>query len=699
MDNKTHDFLLEIGCEELPPNALNALALALTKQMGIGLDQHHLTHGGLQTYASPRRLAIIVCDLVHQQPDECIERKGPALERAFDQTGNPTPACLGFANSCGVPVDILTQETTDKGAWLMFRGIKTGRSVTDLLPEIVKEAIKALPIPKPMHWGAHATAFVRPVHWVIMLYGRHVIETDILGIKTGDKTYGHRFHHHKSLTVKQPADYTQLLFKQGFVVADAALRRQQMLDQIQSINGILDHGQVLVNDALLDEVNALVEWPVVHLATFDSVFLDLPKPVLTAVIEQHQKCFPVFDKNHPDTLLPYFVLVSNIQSHDPQAVIQGNERVMQARLSDAAFFFQADKQHSLASYLPALEHIVYQKQLGHLRDRVQRISAIAKYLATPLSASTQLAERAGLLCKCDLRTQMVGEFPSLQGIMGYYYALEQGEEQAVAQAIKTHYQPRFADDPIPDTLLGCIVALAEKVDTLVGIFGVNQIPTGEKDPFALRRQALGLLRIMIENGYDIDLNALLTFALSQFTVPLSNQQVIAQVTDFIQARLQFWYVDQGGRADIFAAVCARQPVTVLDFMQRLHALEAFQVLPEASALASANKRVNNLLKKVGDCFDKTHVDDQLLAEPAEKQLFTAITQKEAVIMPLLQAREYTKALSSLADLKKPVDDFFEQVLVMAEDPDIKQNRLALLSALRRLCQHVADIALLQVKND
>lgn len=696
MSKQHQDILIEIGCEELPPKALIRLAAALTKHIGNDLDQQHFAHGELETYATPRRLAVIVKDVAPRQPDRAVERKGPPLTRAFDDAGKPTAACLGFAQSCGVNVDALTKVDTPKGTWLVHREQVTGQTIQTVLPDILNHAITQLPIPKAMRWGAHTTEFVRPVHWVVLMYGKTVVEATILGIKTGNQTYGHRFHHPGPLTIKQPSDYATLLEKRGYVIADPNLRRLRIQQQIADINAQLSEGCVLVDDDLLAEVTAIVEWPVALHVQFDKRFLHVPIEVLICAMQSHQKCFPVVSKTDPNQLLPDFITISNIDSRDKHAVITGNQRVMRARLDDAAFFFTTDKQHSLASHLPALEHVIYQQKLGNLRDRVQRISHIAKQLAIGLQCDPILAERAGLLCKCDLKTNMVGEFPELQGIMGYYYALHDEEPRAVATAIKQHYQPRFANDVIPASEIGCIVAIADKIDVLIGHFGIGQMPTGDKDPFGLRRSALGVLRIMLEKQFDIGLIALLECALEQYHTPLTNQQVIHDIMQFCYERLRAWYIEQGGKADIFAAVMVRQSDNIVDIWQRLHAVAQFQQLPQAAALAAANKRVTNLLKKSAMTEQAMSIQANLLIEPAEQQLAQQLNEKQIQVAPLLKQKAYTDALSLLATLQQPVDAFFDNVLVMADDPAQQQNRLALLAQLRNMFLEVADISLLQV---
>ncbi|MCD6055913.1 MAG: glycine-tRNA ligase [Gammaproteobacteria bacterium] len=697
MLDKSQDFLIEIGCEELPPAALEKLAHSLTKQIGIGLDQHRLAHGELQTYATPRRLAVIVRHLLEKQSDILIEKKGPSLENAFDENRKPTKACEGFVQSCGITMNELIEIDSPKGRCVGYRYLEQGKETVTLLPEIVTEAIRELPIPKPMRWGVSDTSFARPVHWVVMLYGKQVVETTILGIHTGDKTYGHRFHHPDPLHIKHVKDYAELLFKQGHVIADLALRQHHITQQIEALlTSELPKAKALISADLLAEVNAIVEWPKAFLGRFDESFLQVPKEVLISAMQSHQKCFPVVHKDNPEQLLPYFVFVSNIDTKDSAAVISGNERVMRARLNDAAFFFEKDKQQTLASYLKDLEQIIYQKQLGSLRDKVQRLSALSKIIAENLREDKQAALRAGLLSKCDLKTDMVGEFPSLQGIMGYYYALHDGETLELATALKEHYQPRFANDAIPASGLGAIVAIADKVDTLVGIIGIGQHPTGDKDPFGLRRAALGILRIVIEKQYDLDLRELFVFALEQYKVPLSNQQVIEDLIQFTFERLRTWYAGSNGKADVFAAVSARNITKPLDFINRLKAVEQFLTLPEAASLSSANKRVSNLLKKSQNSLSAMKVNPALLRETAEKTLEETITKQKIVLSPLIEKGRYTETLSALASLQKPADDFFETVMVMVEDKALQENRLALLNELRNLFLTVADISLLQV---
>ncbi len=684
-----HDLLLEIGTEELPSRQLNSLSEQLTTQVQAQLKKANIAHGQTHSYATPRRLAVVIHDVALTQQSQQIEKRGPALKAAFDAEGHPTLACLGFANACNTTVDQLIIEETEKGGWLFFRQDQSGKPTDTLLPTLIKQAIQQLAIPKPMRWGDHSTAFIRPVHWVVLLWGKELIPTEILGQATIHHTYGHRFLHPQKIRIPQARDYAELLKEQGQVIADFAQRRQLIATQLQQ--AVAGHGQILEDEALLDEVTGLVEWPVALLGEFAASFLELPAEAVSTTLKHHQKCFSVVDKK--GQLLPYFVTISNIKSKNPARVIAGNERVVQARLSDAQFFYHSDLKHRLEALLPALQQVVFHQKLGTLFEKSQRVATLAAYLAAEMHADIAICQRAGLLAKTDLMTSMVGEFPELQGIMGYYYALRDNEGKEVAQAIREHYQPRFSGDELPTTLAGCLVAIADKMDTLTGLFAIKQPPTGEKDPFGLRRAGLGILRICIDKQLPIDLWQLITKAAAGYPLAAKNQAVIHDVFHFLIERLRVWYADRGVDADVFAAVFARSPTQLLDFHHRILAIQQFQTLPVARTLAAAQKRVANILKNVP--VEQHHpVNPTLLTDPAEQALLSAMERQASLAEPLYQQGKYTEVLTVLASLQTPIDHFFDKVMVMVEEKSVRNNRLALLYALQQLFLQVADLSLL-----
>ncbi len=682
------DLLIEIGTEELPPKQLNKLCATLSANLQTGLKKAGLSFGQVKTFATPRRLAISIEDLPTAQPSHIVEKRGPALKAAFDAEGHPTLACLGFANACNTSVDQLLTQETEKGAWIFFRQEQPGALTTQLLPNILTQALQQLPIAKPMRWGQHDTTFIRPVHWIVLLLGQEIIDTKILGHKASNQTYGHRFHHPEAMIIPQPKDYERLLKESGFVLADYEARKQAIRKQIEKVTA--NKGQAVIDEDLLDEVNSLVEWPVALLGEFDAQFLEVPAEAIMTAMQTHQKYFPVVDANQQ--LLPYFVTVSNIASKDPARVKNGNQRVIRARLADAQFFFHTDLKHRLESRLEALKKVIFQQKLGTLFDKSQRIAHLAEYLAQQLGANTEQAERAGFLAKADLVTAMVGEFPELQGVMGYYYALKDGEKEAVALAVREHYQPRFSGDVLPTSIIGCLVSIADKIDTIVGLFGIKQPPSGEKDPFALRRAALGVLRIFIEKQLPLDLHALLNKAALGYGTLLINPSVVPQTFDFMMERLRAWYLDRGIAAEVFSAVLARTPTSALDFHHRIQAVQHFQSLPEAQALAAAHKRVSNILKDPDGEWRNHPINPTLLTEAAEHHLLAAMEQKNKEVEPLFRKAQYTEVLTHLAALRAPIDEFFNKVMVMVEDERLRNNRLALLYQLQQLFLQVADIS-------
>jgi glycyl-tRNA synthetase beta chain len=687
----TQDFLVELGTEELPPKALKTLSDAFTQGIQKGLENAGIAFGRVEAFAAPRRLAVRVRALGDAQPDKPVEKRGPAVKAAFDDSGNPTRALTGFATSLGITPDQLDTLETDKGAWVVYRTIEKGRPTVDLLPELVDQSLAALPIPKRMRWGAHRTEFVRPVHWAIMLFGNKVIDTPFMGLTPGNKTRGHRFHCPKSLIVPTPGDYEVVLKQEGYVIADFAERREQIRKGVTALARTEAAGQAVIDEDLLDEVTALNEWPVPLMGRFEERFLDVPAEALISSMKEHQKYFHVVSSE--GKVLPLFITVANLESKDPGQVISGNEKVIRPRLSDAAFFYETDRKTRLEDRIDRLKPIVFQEKLGSLYDKSVRVSALAEKIAGAIGSDPVLAKRAAMLAKTDLVTEMVLEFTDLQGIMGEYYAANDGENPDVASALNEQYMPRFAGDDLPRTLTGCTLAIADRLDSLVGLFGINQPPSGTRDPFALRRASLGVLRIIIERELPLDLQTCCEWATENFAV-LTEEDTASTVVDYMLERFRAHYEEQGINAEVFLAVHARRPTRPLDFDRRVRAVENFRQLPEAQALAGANKRVSNILtKQGGDSIGET-IDDSLLQDPAEKTLAEQIRKQADTVIPLFEKGDYATALSSLANLREPVDRFFEEVMVMAEDDATRNNRLAMLNSLRNLFLRVADISVL-----
>ena len=693
--SKAQDFLVEIGTEELPPKALRPLMEAFGEQLVAGIDEARLDHGDAQVFASPRRLAVRVKKLAGAQDDRAVEQKGPPVRIAFDDGGNPTPAAQAFAGKCGVSVDELERAATDKGEWLVFNTVEKGRGAAELMPEIIERALGSLPIPRRMRWGASEVEFVRPVHWVVLLHGKEVVDATIMGIRTGRESRGHRFHAQGSVTIDKPGNYLKVLEDPGFVIADFERRRELVREGVEAAASRAG-GNIVDGESLYDEVASLVEWPVPIVGAFDEVYLELPREVVVSTLTGHQRYFPVADGD--GKLLPHFVTVANIESRDPEQVIEGNERVIRPRLADAAFFWDSDRKKALAARAETLRDVVYQRGLGSVFDRSQRIARIAGWLAGELDADAEAVERAAALCKCDLVTGMVGEFPDLQGIMGRYYALADGEPDAVANAIAEHYLPRFAGDDLPASVAGQILAIAEKLDTLAGVFSVGKKPSGNRDPFGLRRAALGIVRILIERGLDVDLKALIVMAVGeQPKSKLDADELAADVYGFITDRLRRYFLDRDSklRTETFDAVMARQPASLVDFDRRLAAVQTFARLEQAESLAAANKRIANILRKAGDP-EGLEIKKKRLEEGAEMALFNALGNAREKVAPMLKERRYAQVLNELADLRDPVDRFFDDVMVMADDEAVRNNRLALLGDLRALFLDVADISRLAI---
>lgn len=693
------DLLIEIGTEELPPKALKKLSASFSAGILDGLRAATIGYGAVQSFAAPRRLAIFVKDVVAQQADKAVERRGPALSAAFDADGMPTKATEGFARSCGVAVDALEQIETDKGAWLVHRSVSNGVATPSLVPEIVSKSLATLPIPKRMRWSDRDAEFVRPVHWVVMLWDEAVIDATVLGIQTGAQTRGHRFHHPKPLHIAEPAAYMPLLETEGHVMPDFAMRREAIFAQVSEA-ALQAGGKAEIDGDLLDEVTALVEWPSAVAGGFDARFLALPEEALISSMQNHQRYFPV--RGGDGKLLPAFVTVANIESRDADVVRAGNERVIRPRLEDAMFFYKRDLAQPLDQRLDGLKNVVFQKQLGTLFEKTDRVTAAAGYIAQQLGCDGTTQDRirrAAKLCKCDLLSEMVGEFPELQGIMGRYYATHQGEHDEIAQALTDHYLPRFAGDTLPQSRVGQAVALADKIDTLCGIFSVGLVPTGDKDPYALRRAALGVLRIIIECDLPLDLLEVLKNATGRLPAVKAAkgkapEDVALAVFQYIMDRLRAYYVDSGVTADVFESVLARRPTQPRDFHRRIEAVTRFRRLPEADSLAAANKRIANILKQAVDNVPE-QVDSARLVEQPEQALWHAVSKLTDELAPLWDSHQYEMALTRLATLRDPVDTFFDSVMVMTDDLTLRANRLALLASLNRLFLRVADISVLQ----
>ncbi|MBB1518590.1 glycine--tRNA ligase subunit beta [Aquipseudomonas guryensis] len=680
-----HDFLVELGTEELPPKALKSLGEAFLAGVEKGLKAAGLSYQSARYYAAPRRLAVLVETLASQQPDRTVNLDGPPVQAAFDKDGNPTQAALGFAKKCGVELSQIDQS----GPKLKFSQSIAGQKTVSLLPDIVSAALNDLPIPKRMRWGAGKTEFVRPSQWLVMLFGQHVVDCEILAQKAGRMSRGHRFHANFEVAIESPASYSHDL-RGAFVVADFAKRREQIAARVAEL-AKAENGTAIVPPALLDEVTALVEWPVPLVCSFEERFLEVPQEALITTMQDNQKYFCLLDGN--GKLLPRFITVANIESKDPAQIVSGNEKVVRPRLTDAEFFFKQDKRQPLEQRNERLANVVFQAQLGSVFNKAERVSALASFIAARIGGDATRAARAGILAKCDLASEMVGEFPEMQGIAGYYYAKHDGEPEDVAQALNEQYMPRGAGAELPQTLTGAAVAVADKLDTLVGIFGIGMLPTGSKDPYALRRAALGVLRILIEKQLDLDLSEAIAFAIGQYADKVKADGLAAQVQDFIFDRLRARYEDEGVDVAVYQAVRALNPTAPLDFDQRVQAVQAFRARSEAEALAAANKRVSNLLGKF-DGQIPASVDNTLLEAGAEQTLAAAVAAAEQAVAPLAAARRYREALEQLASLREPVDAFFEAVLVNAEDAAVRANRYALLAKLRGLFLGVADISLL-----
>ena len=686
----TQNFLVEIGTEELPPKALKTLATSFADNVEAELNQAGLSFDKIEWFAAPRRLAVKVLNLATQQPSKEIEKRGPAVSAAFDAEGKPTKAAEGWARGCGITVEQAERIATDKGEWLVHRAKIEGQPTKNLLNDIVDNALAKLPIPKPMRWADKTVQFIRPVHTVTMLLGDELIKGEILGVASARTIRGHRFLGEKEFEIQHADQYPQLLREKGSVVADFNERKAEILAKSQAkataLGGVAD-----IEESLLEEVTSLVEYPNVLAAKFEERFLAVPAEALVYTMKGDQKYFPIYDKD--GKLLPHFIFVSNINPEDPTAIIEGNEKVVRPRLTDAEFFFKTDLKQKLVDRLPRLETVLFQQQLGTLKDKTDRIEQLAGEIAKQIGADEAKAKRAGLLSKCDLMTNMVFEFTDTQGVMGMHYARHDGEDEEVAVALNEQYMPRFAGDELPKSLVASAVALADKFDTLTGIFGIGQAPKGSADPFALRRAALGALRIIVEKNLPLDLEDLVKKSAALFGDKLTNKNVVADVVDFMLGRFRAWYQDEGIAVDVIQAVLARRPTRPADFDARVRAVSHFRTLDSAEALAAANKRVSNILAKADAAIGEINLT--ACVEPAEKALAEAVLALRTEVQPLIAKGDYTAVLDKLANLRVPVDSFFDNVMVNAEDPALRQNRLAILNTLQGLFLQVADISVLQ----
>jgi glycyl-tRNA synthetase beta chain len=687
MINET--LLIELGTEELPPKSLKTLAIAFYDNIKSQLDSNDLSYSDIKWFATPRRLAVQVIDLNDKQADKVVEKRGPAVNVAFDEQGQPSKAAMGWARSNGITIEQAERLITPKGEWLLHKATVSGQTIHQLVPDMVVTALNKLPIAKPMRWGAERIQFIRPVHTLTLMYGDQVIAGAALGVNSSNQVQGHRFHHQGLVTLKHANDYQAELLK-AYVEVDYQARQDKIIEQIKQTEHDIS-AVALIDEELLEEVTALVEWPVTLVGTFDEDFLNVPAEPLIYSMKDHQKYFPV--TNSDGVLVNKFIFVTNIESKDPQQVIFGNEKVIRPRLADAEFFFKTDKKQTLESRLSTLESVLFQKQLGTLKAKSMRIASLSKVIAEQLGENSDDAYRAGLLSKTDLMSDMVLEFPQVQGTMGKYYALNDGENEAIAQALEDQYRPRYAGDSLPEATIGCAVAISDKIDTLVGIFGINQPPKGDKDPFALRRAAIGVIRIIIEKQLDLDLVTLIAESINLFGDKLINENTADNVLDFIMGRFRAFYQEQGITLDVIQAVLAKKPSAPLDFDKRIEAVTFFGELAEAATLAAANKRVGNILAKFdGQLYDAFKTE--LASEQAEKDLADVFQTISLKVTPLMTQKNYQAALSELAQLKTPIDTFFDNVMVMSDDEAVKINRLTLLNEIRNSFFAIADISLL-----
>ncbi len=687
----TADLLFELGTEELPPTALLNLSEALGEEFKQGLNALDIEFSDMELFAAPRRLGLLIKDCVLQQPDKVINRRGPAVQAAFDSDGNPTKAAMGFASSCGTTVEQLQRQKTDKGEWLCFNMQETGQKTINLLPQVAIQALDKLPIPKRMRWGASEAQFVRPVHWLIFLLGDDIVPCRILEADADRYTYGHRFHNPSAIQIQSPSSYATTLKNEGKVIASFAQRRELITQQIraaaESVNGLISE-----DPDLLDEVTALVEWPVAILGNYEEVYLRLPNEAVIMTMKKNQKYFPVQAKD--GSLLNYFITIANIESSNPDTIRAGNERVIRPRLADAKFFWDQDARFTLEQRLEKLRDIVFQKDLGSIFDKSSRVSLLAEHLASLIHADTALAKRAGLLSRSDLVTETVFEFPELQGIVGRYQAQRDGEPQEIAQAMDEMYMPRFSGDQLPQTKTGIAVALADRLDTLTGIFGIGLKPSGTKDPFALRRASLGILRIIREHSLSLNLHEIVSYAINLHGKQLSCESTLTDVLDYLDERLKGIFTESGFSLNLVKAVAAVKPATLPDFEKRLIAVKAFSELPQAESLAAANKRIRNILKKNTLTLPE-QFDVSLFESEHEAALANAMAEKNQSLDQVLDNSDYKLVLTQLAELSDVINDYFDHVMVMSDDDAIKVNRLSQLHQLSRMFLQVADISVLQ----
>jgi glycyl-tRNA synthetase beta chain len=690
--NEASDFLIEIGTEELPAKGLKKLAQAFSEKIEEQLATSQIPYENIQYFATPRRLAVLVKQLAQQPKVQWIERRGPSMEAAFNNSSEPTPAALGFAKSCGVSVKDLKEKPIGKSTYLVFQQESKVEKTIELLPDLLKKALDNLPLNRPMRWRASVNPFLRPIRWVTILYGDQTVSMELFGLQSSNKTQGHRFHAPQSIRLSKASEYEKTLETKAFVIPNFEKRKNLIQEKIQAISKNV--GIPKIEEALLDEVTGLVEWPIVLLGQFSEKFLSVPDEALMLAMTNHQKYFPILDDC--GKLQPFFIVVSNIDGQDHQNIILGNERVLTARLSDAHFFYEQDSKVLFLDKLPKLEKIVFQKQLGTLSNKVKRMEILGEWIAEKTQIKKEDVVTATQLCKLDLTTEMVEEFPELQGIMGYYYARQSTYSNIVAEAIREHYQPKFSGDRIPESPVGCALALSDKIDTIVGIFSIGQAPTGEKDPFGLRRAALGVLRILIEKPLSLDLKEILQESMHTYGEAIKTEGFLDKIFTFMMDRLRAWYLEKEITPQVFNAVLNKHPLVTqpYDFDQRIHAVQHFQTLSESKSLAEMNKRIANLLKK--QAFNsKQNWEPELLQEAAEKSLAKALSEKEKQLELLEIKKDYVRILTSLIDLESALSRFFDEVMVMVEDASIRQNRLALLSQLHQMFLKVADISKLQ----
>lgn len=689
--SNTATLLIELGTEELPPKALKTLSESFSQSIADQLTGLSISFDNIESFATPRRLAVQFSQVQLQQEDEQVDKRGPAISAAFDSDGNPTKAALGWARGVGIDVVNAERLVTDKGEWLLHKAIVPGKALHDLLPNIVQQAAKQLPVPKTMRWGEGEFAFIRPLKRLTVMLNESIVPMSLFGIESSNKVLGHRFHSEGDITLHHANEYAQVL-KQAHVIASFEERRLLVKDNAEALAAQIQATPVWDND-LLDEVASLVEWPVALLASFDDAFLDVPKEALIYTMKDDQRYFPLV--NSEGSLLAKFIFITNIESKNPALVIAGNEKVIRPRLADAEFFYTNDKKQSLASRIDKLDSVLFQKELGSIGDKARRISQVAGNIASQLNADATIATRAGLLAKADLVSHMVMEFPEIQGVMGMHYARHDGEPEGVALAIEAHYRPRYAGDALPATTEGAAVAIADKLDTLVGIFAIGQTPRGDRDPFGLRRAAIGLLRMLVELELDLDFKAIIANAAEAYagTIEVS-KEVQDDIFNFLLGRFRAWYQEQGVAVDVIQSVLARRPQKALDFDRRVKAVTQFVCFPEAEALAASNKRVSNILSK-SDTNGLVDINAELLQEDAELALYKALSSLQSVVEAGVASGDYNAVLSQLASLREPIDNFFNDVMVNAEDEAVRINRLALLTKLRNQFLSVADISLLQ----